>query len=317
VNQTVTTELTQAGAVHSALRRAASAAVLRVNAAGADNDDGAAVLSFCAAVLEHHVGQFRAAGKLAEAASVIAALEHGEFAYGRRGDVNLWDDVVLVSLVAARHDSAVQAFRRRFEASVAGWATRYAAREEITVEDFIADLLLPREKSGPRIQAYAGRGPLDGWLKQVFISLAHKRRAKRLAEVRGRAGVAARAAVDRGEGEGAVDPLERLVDGAGPPDERQAQHECQEKLAPVIAECMERVPQRERLVLQMAVLDGVPQAKLAQIFSVPEYKITRLKQAAIRSIVDTFSAVARRVSRLADEGARRCVELLLEHYPTA
>lgn len=270
---------------------------------------------FAVALLIHRA-RFREAGREDDPDIVLDALGHGRFALGRRNDVNLWDDLALAALLGHPSGAGVERFRARFEGMIAAWNARYAQGEEVTLEDFVADLLLPREKTPARIRKYRGRGPLDGWLQQVFISICHKRRGKGLVERRPRArGDGRRPPLAAAPGDDVAEPWDHIADPTDPPDERYARYECAAKLLPVFRECVERAPQDQRMVLLMAVVDDVPQTKLAQLMGVRDYKIVRLKQAAIRAIRRVINEIARRVARIGDNAVRLCLELLLERFP--
>ena len=266
-----------------------------------------ALAALYARILDYHQGQFTAADRDGSTDVLITALGEGQFAYGQRPGVNLWEDVALATLVGQGAEDATVVFRERFAERVGQWQRRYCPRDPFTVEDFLADLLLPRQRSGPRIESYRGHGPLESWLKQVFISLCHKRREAQLSQLP--------ANTASGADEAESDPLQQVPADDDPPDERYARYECREKLAPLIAECLGRLDDRRRQVLMLSVIDGVPQKRVAQLFGVPEYKITRLKHSAVKRVADAFAALARRTARLTTAGVRRCLDLLLERFP--
>ncbi len=256
--------------------------------------------------LVYHRAKFNEAGRPTETHALLEALASGRFAYGVREGVNLWEDVTLAALLARRDEHAVEVLRGRFEQRIAGWQRRYARREPYLFEDFMADLLLPRKRSGPRIESYKGHGPLDSWLKQVFISIWRKRGPVEPSAVKQPAGA-----------EKEDDPAERVPTHEETPDERYARLECAERLKPVISACVERLEPTRRTVLLMAIVDGTPQKRLAQLYGVPDYKITRLKQSSLKQIADEFMEIARRVARMGDEAVRQCIELLLARFPAA
>jgi DNA-directed RNA polymerase specialized sigma24 family protein len=265
------------------------------------------------AALEYHRQTFAAASKRSDVEYVAAALGRGEFAAGRRDDVNLWDDVALAALLAQGNDRAMEVFRRRFAGSVGGWERRYSRRQPYGLEDFVGDLLLPREVAGPRIQTYKGHGPLDGWLRQVYLSVCEKRRARDAA-----------APIPWGLSPDGSDDGElcarhdgRGSDGADGPDERYARLECAERLAPVMKECIAGLDDELRLVLMMAVVDDVPQKHIADVLHWPEYKVTRAKQKAIRVSTQRFMDIARDRGRMASESVQECITLLLQKYPAS
>ncbi len=246
-------------------------------------------------VLQHHVAEFRKADQPADPQIVLEALENGRFAYRVCQNVNLWDDLALATMLALRTDQAVNVLRERFAQQIAGWQRRYARRGPYSFEEFVADLLLPRKRSGPRIESYDGRGPLVGWLKQVFLSIWRRPRP---------------ADVDT-----PGDPAERVPTHEATPDERYARLECAERLYPVVRECVEQLAPTRRQVVLLAIVNGVQQKRLAQLYGVRDYRITRLKQASLTQIAEQFMATARRLTRMGEAAVRQCIELLLDRFP--
>lgn len=295
---------------HDAVRTAAIAALQRL---GYDTSSLAdptlrTVETTFARVLAYHEEQFRAADKASDEPSVIESLAGGEFAYGRRPGVNLWEDVTLAALLLLHDELAARLFCDRYAQQVSGWEHRYSRGASFSVEEFLADLLLPRGDAGPRISRYAGRGPLDGWLRQVYVSICHKRREQQA----GPAGKQLLATQSNSADLGYAASVESDED---PPDERYARHECAELLAPLISKCMGVLDDAHRQVLLMSVVDGVQQKKIAKLYGVADYKITRMKQAAIKRVRDAFVEAARRSLKMAGDSLHLCIELLLERFP--
>lgn len=269
-------------------------------------------------ILLHHRVEFARARKPAGSEDVVAALARGEFAVGRpRPDVNLWEDVALAALIARHDAAATERFRQRFAARVGGWQNRYSRGVRYECDEFLADLLLPRERAGPRIESYAGHGPFDGWLQQVYMSLCHKRREQGQAHAAGRGG-AGRAASDAASADdAAADVLSRTAGADETPDERFARLECADRLGPLIRESLDVLAPDERMILLMAVVDEVPQKSIAELYGLREYKVTRLKQAAIRRVAEAFRGLAGPGAQLTERSVRECVELLLQRFPAA
>ena len=69
----------------------------------------------------------------------------------------------------------------------------------------------------------------------------------------------------------------------------------------------------DRLVLQMSFIDGVEQKRIAVMLGVRDYKVTRMKQAAVRQVAKAFYAFASG-SGMSDEAVEECVQLILEHF---
>jgi len=257
--------------------------------------------------LAYHQRRFEQAGMESQARFVADALSRGRFAHGTRSGVNLWEDAALAAMVALRDAHATAVFRERFAERVSDWQRRYCPNEPCSVEGFLADLWLPRERAGPRIETYQAHGPLDTWLRQVFISLCHKEREKQIS--------GQQVSHEEFVSNGSRDPLNQLPSQDDPPDEQYARLECAKRLAPLIAECIDHLDATHRQVLLMSVVDGVQQKKIAKLYGVRDYKITRMKQSAIKRVVDKFLELASHWANMADESVRQCIDLLLEKFP--
>lgn len=276
---------------------------------GLSNQVTAGLVAGFEAALRWHCAAFAAAGKRNEPAIVARALAIGEFAAGRRFDVNLWDDLALALLLQHRDGLATEAFRERFATRIAAWERRHSAGSALGWEEFLADLLLPRERSGPRVAAYAGHGPLDGWLKQVYISICHKRREGEAPHVRGR--------VTWGDEQDSEHEHSRFVARDEEPDDRFARLECAEKLRPLIDESLRALGDPDRTMLMMIVVDGVRQNQVAALFGLRDYEVARRKQRALRRVANTFFEAAKRIAKLCADEVRECLRLLLDRFPAA
>lgn len=259
-------------------------------------------------VVANHQELFQSADKAADGLAVFEALACGEFSRGPRPNVKLWEDVTLATLLALHDEQAARLFCERYAQQVSGWEFRFSHGTPFSVEEFLADLLLPRKRAGPRITGYAGLGPFDGWLKQVYRSICDKRRKKQA----GPGGEPFLSIESSPENQHRATSMKSDEDA---PDERYARNECAELLAPVIRDCIGVLDDFHRQVLFMSVVDGVQQTKIAQLYGVEGYDITRMKQRAIKHVSDAFFEIASRSSQAADESLRLCIDLLLERFP--
>lgn len=259
-------------------------------------------------VVANHQKLFQSAQKAADGLSVFEALTNGEFSHGDpHPNVKLWEDVTLAALLALHDDQAARLFRDRYAQQVSGWEFGFSHGTPFSVEEFLADLLLPREHAGPRITGYAGLGPFVGWLKQVYRSICDKRRKKQA----GPGGKPFLSIQSSSEDQHCATSVKSDEDA---PDERYALHECAELLAPIISECMGVLDDFHRQVLLMCVVDGVQQKKIAKLYGVKAYKIARMKKAAIKCVHGAFVKITRSSPRAASESLRLCIDLLLERF---
>ena len=266
-------------------------------------DIGLPVLEgFCeqlSASLAFHQGQFEQAGKPSDRQSVIGELRRGHFAFGTREDCDLLADFFVARLYGARIGAAAKVFTDRFGEAIHSWARRYAPDDPDLADSILADLLLPRARSGPRIDSYKAQGPLDGWLRQVVLSQAARRRRQR--------GVVVPVGVDT-----APHPVPDLGPG---PDEQYARKDCAEILFPLFRQVLGDLPKRERLVLMMALVDGVPQRRIAELLRLPQYTVSRVKSRAIDRVHRVFFALAREARGMGNQSVRDCLDLLLDGFP--
>jgi DNA-directed RNA polymerase specialized sigma24 family protein len=218
-------------------------------------------------------------------------LRHGRLGAGHRQGYDLVADIVLASLLEAREDGVVELFERRFLGQLQKWARLYASGDNDIVADFLADLLMPRENSGSRISTYRGYAPLDAWLKRVFLSQADRRRRQ--------VGVVLE-----------LDDANRLchVDLG----DEYARRECTQRLKHAFSEMFGVLDDVHRMVLQMAVVDGVEQKKIAAFLGVKDYKITRMKQDATTKVAKAFFDIAAVKGDMSKESIRECLSLIMD-----
>ena len=259
-------------------------------------------------VLRYHSEQYDQAGKPCEPETLIEDLGRGRFAFGTRADCDLWEDLFLALFFGAGMNEAAEAFRRRFADQLARWARRYGGRDTELADDLMADLLLPRAETGPRIETYQAHGPLDSWLRQVVRSQADRRRRER--------GVV----VTTPDPEGHRGGDDRLAYSASDyrrviPDEQYARQDCARHLAPVLNRVLDELTPRQRAVLLLSVADGVPQNQIARLLDVADYKVSRLKTEAIETVRRRFFAEARQVSQMDDETLRGCLHMVMDAFP--
>ncbi len=253
--------------------------------------------------LAHHCGQFQAHGQVLTPREVSLRLAEGGFAARPFAGCNLWLDIILAAGLAGGLDAAAQLFRTMYDEDVHSWSRRYGRGDATLAEDFLPDLLIPRKRSGPRIETYKGHAPLRAWLKQVLRSVADRRRES--SEV-----VVDVDQVDpqsiRGSATGSTGDLD--------PGEAYAAQDCREKIQPLLQQAFGALTDQEHNVVMMSVIDNVPQTKIAQVFGVPNYKITRIKQSSFKKLRETMYSLAKSASELGVKAARDCISLLLARF---
>lgn len=258
----------------------------------------------CLSALEHHVGQFSEFGRPVAARQAAELLAEGRFAARPFEGCNLWHDIALAVCLAAREEEAVGLFHQRFDHEIQIWVGRYAGKDAEAAQDFLGDLILPREKSGPRIESYKGHAPLVAWLKQVFRSQADRRRKAMRLPVVSLSGTR-------------DDDREHMnvADGRqADPQDDYAARDCRQHMQPILSQVFGILSPEEHAVVMMSVVDEVPQVKIAQLLGVRDYKVTRIKQTAFERLQARFLELARTASRLTEMAVRECVALIISKF---
>ena len=157
------------------------------------------------------------------------------------------------------------------------------------VENFAAELVLPREGRPPRIASFQGRTPLASWLRAVvanfWISQTRKRQAVNLAVLPERS-------VHDGDAATTID---------GRP--------CDELLRPIFAGALEPLHTEDRLLIKMLVLDGVGQNELARSLKVSSGTLTRRRQRATAAVLANIRELVQRHTDVRQ--ATNCLELVM------
>ena len=226
--------------------------------------------------LEYHWRAFAKSGPL-RFVDVVDRLENGDLHYGS-SDANVLADIVLATALEQGEDHAVREFETRYMPVIRAVANRCGGQRAVdTVENFAAELVLPRGERPPRIATFRGRTPLSSWLRSVVVN--HVISESRKQKV-GTVSVAIDIATH--------DQPERTAEDA----------DCAELLRPLFTNVATELDPEDRLVLQMLVLDGVAQNQLAQALGVSSGTLTRRRQRAARLMLE-------RIQQLADESQQR------------
>ncbi|MFA5865999.1 MAG: hypothetical protein WC975_15100 [Phycisphaerae bacterium] len=247
-----------------------------------------------AAMAFHRAGFTEAKKFLSDDGQLLGHLRQGEFGIGSRPGYDLVVDILLAALLEANVHGAAEAFEKRFGPQLERWARQMDSRDGQIVDTFLPDLLLPRKKSGPRIATYKGEGPMDGWLKRVFRSQIIRDNEE--------AGLVL-APPDTTKGYCIVDPSDEY-----------AQKECTQKLTPAFTKMFAGLEDVHQTVLQMAVVDGVEQKKIAAFLGVRDYKVTRLKQEAIEKVARAFHQIAAEEGNMSESAVQECLRLIMDRF---
>lgn len=202
------------------------------------------------------------------------------------GEHDILRDVTLALALELRFPAAAESFEEQWMPLVRSTARRVGGTPAVElVENFSADLILPRQDAPPRIAQYQGRTPLAAWLRVVVANhcLSQLRRRRAWA------------------------PVEELAEDRPP-----AAHDhqpCRELLAPLVGMAIGTLEDEDRLLLKLLVLDEVPQQKVAQLLGIHSGNVTRRRQRAAQSVWRSVAAEAERAGKR--QAAGDCLELVL------
>lgn len=226
---------------------------------------------------------------LATFAEVVECVETGDLGY-EAGGTNLLADVTLAVALERKEPRAAAMFDTEYMPRARATARRLAGqRGADEVDNFAAELLLPREGRPPRIALYQGKTSLASWLRAVVANFCVSRLRRQREKP-----------VDL-----APERLPAADDAAQDADRRP----CEELLRPIFTQAVAALEAEDRLLITMLVLDQVPQKDLARTLGINSGNVTRRRQ---RIAADIFSRVQKLAAR-GGESARadQCMHLVL------
>ncbi len=239
--------------------------------------------------LWHHWERFAdGAERLSTAEQVLARLEGGDLGY-ERPQTNVVREVLLAQALEQHEARAAKRFEEEFMPIIRSIAQRTAGDRGLEmVENFVADLVLPRETRPPRISGYLGKTSLASWLRVVVTN--HCREAGRHPE-----------------------PVQQMQEFDPPnPSEDNSQADaggCEGLLQPIFTQAVSALENEDRLLIKLLILDDVPQQTLAQRMGIHSGNVTRRRQ----RISQTIWARVREMGTCSSAPGRvtDCLELVL------
>ena len=241
----------------------ASDAELRVVARRLHQEATAAAPEVCVA---EDVFVERLVSSVADESEPIAALEalHACDLYVAHAAAT--GDVAAIVIVDRRLRAQVEAVVRNLGES-SGFADDHAS-------DLREHVLVPRDRAGPRLAGYAGRGPLDGWLRVTATREALRSRRKH----------AARTGFDN-----ELDQLPDLVT----PELDYLKTAYREQVRTAFREAIARLDARQQNLIKLHYGDGVGVERLGQMYRVHFSTISRWIAAARDALYDHTRAAVR------------------------
>jgi RNA polymerase sigma factor (sigma-70 family) len=234
-----------------------------------------------------------------EPAQVVERLERGELG-ARVLQGNLVREVLLAQALELREPTAAQVFEAEYMPVVRSMARHLGGdRAADAVENFAAELLLPRDGRLPRIATYQGRTTLRQWLAAVVANVWRTELRRSRPSVPAGFEPDGRDRLIKGRRSGADAAAEPPVDF----------RQCEELLRPIFQAAGRLLEAEDRLLLQMLLLDGVPQKALARGLGLSSGTITRRRQRAIETILVGTRRLMAQSER--SHQADACLELVI------
>jgi len=182
------------------------------------------------------------------------------------------EDLFLASACRARVPRAIELFRARHRATIRGAVGRIVPAADVDeLEQRVLDqLLLGSSNAAPKIAGYAGRAPLDRWIAVSAQRAALMWLREHKTEARARSAAA----------------REPSPDGDQHPETAFLKQRYQDDFQQAMADALGRLPERERLLLRLHLVNGVSLEKIGQMFSVTQPTVSRWLAAARESLRD-------------------------------
>ena len=237
--------------------------------------------------IAHHLEKFLESDSMSFKC-ILDRLEAGELAYGQVG-VNVLEEVVLAQSLELGEQGAARKFDADYMPGVRKVAQKIGGQRAVdAVDNFAAELVLPRAGRSSRLSTFLGRTPLGTWLRTVVVNywLTQTRREKyeRPAETP--------EVIHR-------ETPDHLVDG----------RPCRELLTPVFQQAARAIGAEDRLLLKLLLLDGVPQKDVARAMKLNSGTITRRRQKGAEQVLLEVRAQVSKSGH--QQQTHRCLELAL------
>jgi RNA polymerase sigma-70 factor, ECF subfamily len=186
------------------------------------------------------------------------------------------EDLFLASACLAGIEGAAAAFNARHGATIRGTIARIVrgADNGEVEQQLVAELLVGSAAAPPKIGSYAGRAPLDRWLGVAAQRAALMWLRENRTEARARDGAAAEPAAN-----GNTHPEMAFLKDRYRRDFEQA-----------LKDSLARLPERERTLLRLHLVNGVSVEKIGRMFAVSQPTASRWLAAARETLLDDIKA---------------------------
>ena len=189
------------------------------------------------------------------------------------------EDLFLACACLAGIEGAAAEFSARHGATIRGTIARIVrgADNGEVEQQLVASLLVGSAAAPARIGSYAGKAPLERWLGVAAQRAALMWLRDNRTEARAREGAAAEPA-----GSGNTHPEIAFLKDRYRGDFEQA-----------LKESLARLPERQRMLLRLHIVNGVSVEKIGQMFAVSQPTASRWLAAARETLLDDIKATLR------------------------
>ncbi len=182
--------------------------------------------------------------------------------------------------IGATRSSAIDAFAKTYLVDVPSYLS---ASRNANLADEVSQILLERFFVGgigePKILDYTGRGPLRGWIRVAAVRAA--------------------LSIRRAEKSGDADDLDALVASVDPElDAVKLQYK--DDFARALVDALEALGERERALLKLHYIDGVPVERLAKLYGVHRGSASRWLSTARDKVMEDTRTLLRERLKLTD-----------------
>jgi RNA polymerase sigma-70 factor (ECF subfamily) len=187
------------------------------------------------------------------------------------------EDLFLAGACLANVPGAVEAFRARYRETIRSTAGRMVPAGDVDeLEQHLLDqMLLGSVTTAPKIGGFAGRAPLDRWIAVAAQRAALMWLREHRTEARARSAAAREPSADAH-----LHPETAFLKQQYRDDFRQA-----------MAAALERLPERDRTVLRMHLVNGISLDKIGKMFGVSQPTVSRWLGAAREAVREDMKKV--------------------------
>jgi RNA polymerase sigma-70 factor (ECF subfamily) len=182
------------------------------------------------------------------------------------------EDLYLACACLVGLAGAAAAFEARHGTTIRGAIARILSESDVdeAQQQLVQSLLVGAADSPAKIGTYAGKAPLDRWVGVSAQRAALMWLRERRAEARARDAAANEVAV--------------IPDAQPETDYIKARYRGEFEVA--LGEALERLPERERVLLRLHLVNGVSAEKIGKMFSVSQPTVSRWLAAAREKLLD-------------------------------